>query len=195
MLSQGYYSDTELLTSISTGDSAAIRAIYKLYHPMILKWIVGRGGKEEDAEDAFQDAVIVLFEKAHNPEFCLTCKISTYLFAVCKRIWLKKVGQGTKPIALDQDDEIEGIQLEAEEIDVQQYLLEERRYEQLDKALKDLGEPCAGLIKAFYLDQKSMKDIAEQFHYTNPENAKTQKYKCLNRLKKLFYTKGLAYKD
>lgn len=194
-MSQIYYSDTELLASIATGDSAAISTIYKLYHPMLIKWICSRGGKEEDAEDSFQDAVMVLFEKAQNPEFCLTCKISTYLFAVCKRIWLKKLEQNIPSVALDQDDEEGGgVQLEAEEIDIQKFLAEEQHFKQLDAALKTLGEPCAGLLKAFYVEQKSMKDIASEFNYTNSENAKTQKYKCLNRLRKLFYDKVIELK-
>ena len=33
-----------------------------------------------------------------------------------------------------------------------------------------------------------MTDIAQNFGYTNAENAKTQKYKCLNRIRKLFFT-------
>lgn len=190
-MSQVYYSDTELLSAIAAGDSAAVSVVYKLYHPMLIKWICTRGGKEEDAEDAFQDAILVLYEKAQDSEFCLTCKVSTYLFAVCKRIWLKKIEQNRSSVALDQDDDESGIQLEAEEMDVQKFLEDEVRFAQLDYAFKALGEPCAGLIKAFYIEQKSMKDIAGEFNYTNPENAKTQKYKCLNRLRKLFYDRPM----
>ena len=32
-----------------------------------------------------------------------------------------------------------------------------------------------------------MTDIAAEFGYTNADNAKNQKYKCLMRLKKLFF--------
>ena len=32
-----------------------------------------------------------------------------------------------------------------------------------------------------------MQEIAAEFGYTNADNAKTQKYKCLLRLKKLFF--------
>ena len=32
-----------------------------------------------------------------------------------------------------------------------------------------------------------MGEIAEMFGYTNTDNAKNQKYKCLMRLKKLFF--------
>jgi hypothetical protein len=33
-----------------------------------------------------------------------------------------------------------------------------------------------------------MQEIAADFGYTNPDNAKTQKYKCLMRLKKIFFS-------
>ena len=57
----------------------------------------------------------------------------------------------------------------------------------MEEALSKIGEPCKSLLEAFYLQKKSMPEIAELFAYTNADNAKTQKYKCLVRLKKLFF--------
>ena len=54
-------------------------------------------------------------------------------------------------------------------------------------ALNLLGEPCKTIIEDFYINNRSMKEICENFGYTNADNAKTQKYKCLQRLKKLFF--------
>ena len=50
-----------------------------------------------------------------------------------------------------------------------------------------IGEPCKSLLEAFYINKKQMQEIAHEFKYTNADNAKTQKYKCLVRLKKLFF--------
>jgi hypothetical protein len=58
----------------------------------------------------------------------------------------------------------------------------------MDRALNSLGEPCKSLLKAFYIEKKSMDQIALLFGYTNADNAKNQKYKCLMRLKKLFFS-------
>jgi DNA-directed RNA polymerase specialized sigma24 family protein len=57
----------------------------------------------------------------------------------------------------------------------------------LEDAVEKLGEPCSSLIKAFYLEKQNMQNIADRFGYTNAENAKTQKYKCFMRLKKIFF--------
>ena len=59
----------------------------------------------------------------------------------------------------------------------------------MDKALNNLGEPCKTLLEAYYMQKKSMVEIAGSFGYTNADNAKNQKYKCLMRLKKLFFSK------
>ena len=58
----------------------------------------------------------------------------------------------------------------------------------MDVAISKLGEPCKSLIEAFYLQKKNMQEIADDFGYTNADNAKNQKYKCLMRLKKIFFT-------
>ena len=57
----------------------------------------------------------------------------------------------------------------------------------MNLALDEIGEPCKTLLKDFYIKNLSMKDIQEKFGYTNTDNAKTQKYKCLQRLKKIFF--------
>ena len=57
----------------------------------------------------------------------------------------------------------------------------------MESALGKIGEPCKSLLEAYYLQKKSMPEIADFFGYTNADNAKTQKYKCLVRLKKIFF--------
>ena len=58
----------------------------------------------------------------------------------------------------------------------------------MEKAIDSLGETCKSLLEAYYLQKRNMQEIAFQFGYTNAENAKNQKYKCLVRLKKIFFT-------
>ena len=134
--------------------------------------------------------MVVLFGKAQDKDFRLTCSIGTYLFAVSKHLWYKKLQkQHKEPVyTLDNagpDDEDAGAGYED---DVNVHEEREAHYEQLDSALDQVGEPCRSLLKAYYHHDKSMQEIAADFGYTNPDNAKTQKYKCLARLRKLFYT-------
>ena len=40
-----------------------------------------------------------------------------------------------------------------------------------------------------------MQELAREFGYTNADNAKNQKYKCLVRLKKLFFNQSIDVKS
>lgn len=60
-------------------------------------------------------------------------------------------------------------------------------FEMMNKAISSLGEPCKSLLEAYYLQKQNMQVIAASFGYTNSDNAKNQKYKCLMRLKKIFF--------
>lgn len=64
----------------------------------------------------------------------------------------------------------------------------ELKFQKMGDALGLLGEPCKTLLEDFYLQDLSMQSITEKFGYTNADNTKNQKYKCLMRLKKLFFT-------
>lgn len=179
--------EQELLILLSKGDRQATEQVYKHHGKVITAWIQNHGGSSSDAADILQEAMVVLYEKSQHEDFRLTCKIGTYLFAIGKHLWYKKLQkQQRQPGILPEsagDDDTDW----AYEEDIKTHEERELHYEQLNNALEQIGEPCRSLLKAFYHKDKSMQEIAQEFGYTNPDNAKTQKYKCLNRLRKIFY--------
>lgn len=180
-------SDTEqiLLAQLATGERKATEQVYHQHYSTIIKWIQNNGGSEPDAADIYQEAMVILYEKAQDESFRLSCKIGTYLFAISKHLWYKKVNkQHASPVSLPDEERHEW----AYEDDINAHKEREGYYSQLNAALEQIGEPCKSLLKAFYHDDKSMQEIASGFGYTNTDNAKTQKYKCLARLRKIFYT-------
>lgn len=172
-----------LLQGLAAHDSDAIERIYRENYSVIQAFIVKNNGYPDDARDVFQEAMIVLFEKVKSDSFVLSCQIKTYLYSVCRRLWLKKLQK--------QNKFNPSVELMNETIAVEEEMeVHEKRNENfllMEGALGKLGEPCKSLLEAFYLEKKSMPEIAASFGYTNAENAKTQKYKCLMRLKKLFF--------
>lgn len=185
------HTEQALLAALASGDRAATGQIYRQHSGTVTGWIIKNGGNENDAADIFQEAMVVLYGKSQNEDFRLTCRIGTYLFAVSKHLWYKKLQQqqrqpGTLPANAGVDEGQDWVY----EDDVKAQEEREAHYEQLNVALDQLGEPCSSLLKAFYQQDKSMQEIAAAFGYTNPDNAKTQKYKCLARLRKIFYGTG-----
>jgi RNA polymerase sigma factor (sigma-70 family) len=181
--------EQQLLVALAAGERTATGQIYQQHYHIVNGWLIKNGGTAADAADLFQEAMVVLFGKAQDKDFRLTCSIGTYLFAISKHLWYKKLQkQNREPSFLhenigSEEDDI-GI---AYEDDINVHHEREVHYEQLNSALDQIGEPCRSLLKAYYHNDKSMQEIAADFGYTNPDNAKTQKYKCLARLRKLFY--------
>lgn len=178
-------SDQDIIQGIVDGDNRTISRIYKLYYPAIARMIINNSGSEDEAKDIFQESVMVLYNKVTQKKFELNSKLSTFLYAVSRRLWLKQLTRHGSVASNSDISDYEDI-LHVED-DLERHQENELKFDQMNLALQELGEPCKTLIKDFYIKNLSMKEIQEKFGYTNTDNAKTQKYKCLQRLKKLFF--------
>jgi len=175
--------DSEDILGILNNSPATLKHIYKTHFPMVLQMILKNNGNDADAKDVFQEGIIVLYNKVKTGEFELTSKLKTYIYSVCRRIWLKKLSRaGNITYELKEVEDFLPV-----ENDVELHELRDLQFSKMEESMLMLGEPCQTIIRDFYMQNKSMQEICEKFGYTNPENAKTQKYKCLQRLKKLFF--------
>jgi len=172
-----------LLKGLALNDKESIQAIYSENYGLIQALVVRNSGSEDDARDVFQEALLVLYEKARSGDFELNCQIRTYLFSVARRNWLKKL-QYLKRFESPSVPLEETVPVE-EDLEAHEKL--NAQYGVMKTAMGRLGEPCKSLLEAFYVHRKNMSEISAYFGYTNADNAKTQKYKCLMRLKKLFF--------
>lgn len=150
---------------------------------MVLQLILTNSGDEDDAKDIFQESVIVLYTKVRSGNFELNSKLKTFIYSVSRRLWLKRLHQMSRNSSEVKDLE----ELVPVEQDIEHHKERDKQFKQMEQALLKLGEPCKTIIEDFYIHHRSMQDICEKFGYTNADNAKTQKYKCLQRLKKLFF--------
>ena len=159
-------------------DEVFLTTCYKEVYPMIESFIIKNSGTSIDAQDITQDAFYLALKKVQDPTFELTSKTSTFIVGIARNLWLKQLTK--KGISITQfqaEQEFE----ELPESELQTFT----RIKKLEHAFVKLGEPCTTIIKQFYFFKKSMQEIADMLHYTNAENAKNQKYKCFNRLKKI----------
>ncbi len=177
--------DHDLIQGILLGDNLVIGKLYKLFYPTIARMIINNSGSEDEAKDIFQESVMVLYNRVTENEFELNSKLSTFLYAVSRRLWLKQLTRKGNLASTSDISDFEDI-LQIED-DIENHEEKESKFERMNLALHELGEPCKTLIKDFYIKNMSMKDIQEKFGYTSTDNAKTQKYKCLQRLKKIFF--------
>jgi len=156
----------------------AFRELYKLY-PRIEKLILSKGGTKRDANDVFQESLIILNRNLEKSDFKLTSSFFTYLYSVSRFVWKDMQKKLSRQ---------ESLYLKSEEITILNHVLEERKYQYAELAFNELGERCKQLLQRFYIKKMSFKDIAEMMQFKNEKIAKNQKYKCLQKAKNIFKT-------
>jgi RNA polymerase sigma factor (sigma-70 family) len=176
--------ETLLLQGLAMNDRKAIETIYKDNYNMVQALVLKNNGSADDAKDIFQEAMIVLFEKVRSGSLELNCQIKTYIYSVCRRLWLKKLMHQNRFLIADEAE----VNVVSVDEDMEEHERQNTDFIMMERAIGHLGEPCKSLLEAFYMQKRSMQEIASSFGYTNADNAKNQKYKCLIRLKKLFFT-------
>jgi RNA polymerase sigma factor (sigma-70 family) len=140
-------------------------------------------GTEENARDIFQEAMIIFYEKVLRTDFELTASVQTYLYAVSRNLWLKFLRDNRREIPVDlQDQKSENLMRD------ENPFFKNDRVNTLTKSvhqyLDKLGNPCRKILIYYYYFKLSMDDIAERLGYSNSNSVKSQKYKCIERLKK-----------
>lgn len=149
---------------------------------MVLNLVLTNSGTEQEAKDIYQEAIIHFYGRLQQTEFVLTCKIKTYLYAVSRKLWLKRLVARKKELRIEEEERFAGIDEAIEDFESK-----EKEFTAMEESLNQLGEPCKSILEDFYLRSNTMEEITNKFGYTNTDNAKNQKYKCLQRLKRIFF--------
>jgi DNA-directed RNA polymerase specialized sigma24 family protein len=118
-------------------------------------------------------------------EFTLTCSVKTYIYSVCRNKWLYKLKGRKMIVDIEEYDEISTD--ETEEIPA---LPEDK---EIAEAISSMGDPCHTLLIGFYYQQLSLDILAEKLKYASASVAKQQKFRCVERLKKVFLQKEYRY--
>lgn len=179
--------EQKLLAGLAGNNTKAIEAIYASNFSLIQALVLNNNGSYDDARDIFQEAMVILYEKSKQPDFRLTCQIKTFLYAISKRLWLKKLQH--HGLFMNNTDLSLIEQVIPVEEDLEAARQKDLDFSIMDEAFQKIGEPCKSLLEAFYIKKKTMAELVDIFGYTNADNAKNQKYKCLMRLKKLFFAR------
>ncbi len=139
--------DQKIIELIRSGKSdRALTVLYK-HFPMMRNLVTSRGGTAQDAEDVFQEALIILCRKAAQPGFTLTAQLSTYLFSVCRFLWNDELKKRKHAPAGDFETGLK----QAEEEALPGARWRKRTGQSWRKRCwEELGERCAGTACCFF---------------------------------------------
>ena len=170
--------EPELFEALRTETPAAFEHLYRQYYRMAAAYVTQNGGSSDDAQDVFQETLVALVKNLRKPDFALQAKLSTYLYAVARKIWLyRRRGQTA-------DTPIENQTLAQQVPDLTDELLSEKTtHEQkhliMARIFAQIGADCRELLRRYYYEDTPLKDIARIMGFTEAF-VRVKKNRCMN---------------
>ncbi|OGX81116.1 RNA polymerase sigma factor [Hymenobacter coccineus] len=152
--------------------------LYRRTFPAVRRHVLRRGGTDQDAQDVFQDALVVFYEKAAAGALALTAAPGTYLVAVSRNLWLRELDRRARHprtgLAAVEEGPTEAAEPAAEEPTEPFSVL---------AYVEQLNEKCRSILLAYYYFRQPLAQIAAAHGYGSVRSATVQKFKCLERLR------------
>lgn len=175
-------SEKEILDDIRGGNSKVMEKIYLQHRKEFVSWSVGKFNiTENDALDHYQDTITIFYEKVMNGSIDeVGSTLKTYLFGI-----------GKNRIRQQFDAESREGRHEGSLAEHYRFLAKDERlseaYEeargQTKMMFESLGEVCRAILKLFYFEKKSMREIADILGHKNEGVSRTTKKRCLEKLR------------
>ncbi|TXD83834.1 sigma-70 family RNA polymerase sigma factor [Subsaximicrobium wynnwilliamsii] len=174
----------QLINAIKDNDSLALKEFYMANYPKIEQLILKNSGSKAHAKDIYQEAFIAVWNNLRTGRFAPEndSALQGYLYQISKNKWLdvlrSKRFKSTQSLTeerslfLSQDEETHEDPEETKRLNLAM------------EAFKNLGEPCKSLLKTFYFEQKSLRDIASEMAIEE-SSVRNKKYRCMEKLRSI----------
>lgn len=179
--------DQEYIEAFRQNDQKIIAAYYEQHRDQFCAWL---GNKFHTLDidllsDVYIESVTRLWRFIRVGKIAeqhLQKPLMDYLCGIGKKTMLeewRKYHKGTS----DQQRKYK--------IEVEENLHIDTAYEEMLKRIKaavnQMGNPCEPLLRKVHWDKLSMETVAYELRYASADSAKTQKYKCMQKLKRLLH--------
>lgn len=179
--------EQELINSLKTGNKTTLKNLYLLHKDTFSSFAKKFSGSKNEILDIYQDAIIILFEKAIDGKLDnLKCSLKTYLFSIGKNMIYNKLKENNKMVLMHSkpfnDVCEEDISFDVAPLNTYQ--------KQLQTAFRLLGNQCKEILTLFYYQGYNLDEITITLGYEKKDVVKSQKSRCLKQLKSLIKKNG-----
>lgn len=180
-----HIAEQEIKDLFRNNNQAVAEQLYRTYYYYCTSFILRSGGKEVDAQDVFQEALIVLYVKTQEKEFKLTASVKSLLYSICWRIWGNKLRKkGANQESLDHPKYshiVDKLVIEADFLD--NFLDRDKATytQQISlKILRRMKEQCRKILFWRFVKRKSLDEIAEELGISRGQ-LKDRKSRCFKK--------------
>jgi RNA polymerase sigma factor (sigma-70 family) len=170
------FTNEDLVKGIVEHDKDVLQYLYKEVFSQIRWLVIHNHGSEQDAKDIFQESMIVLYRKIRTGTFCLNCTLSTYIYSICRLLWLKELQRKGRYQSAETEEA-----LCLSEGEDSSHGLEESKKELFLKHFNELSKDCKKILN-LYLSGVSVSEITKSMGFTSDQYTMERKYRCKQRL-------------
>ena len=175
------WTDETLLAAVQGGGQereAALRHLYLLpgLREAVFRFVLENGGNRSDAQDVFQEALVLFDRNLREGRFEGKSTLKTYFVAIAKWHWVglrRQQGRYVEWEPTQYDGAAESPEAET---------LRAEHRELLAEAMGHIGERCRELLRLYQLDY-AMEEIARKMGYSGADSAKKEAYRCRTKLR------------
>lgn len=149
---------------------------------------------DDDCEDLVQDAFVAMFSNIKSGRLTeLTCDMTTYVISILKNRAYNEYGKRGKFVSGEffqgEDEYSSPIEQAMIEEAIKEWIQENGGItEEMESAVREIvtnmKEPCKTILWSFYWDEMTLAAIAKNLtDYKSSDSVKTQKSRCLTKVK------------
>ena len=175
------YTDKEIVAAIKAGRAdRELQFLYDTTQRKIRSYILGNSGSEAEAQDVFQDAVVAFFQHVLAGKFDESKSVDGFIYAIGRNLWINRAKRNSKFVK--PTEAMQHSNAYSETDDFLSRTIDAERAENVQRLLGKLGARCKELLTYSIFYKLRMDEIAEKMGLANANAAKTQNYKCKQKL-------------
>ncbi len=171
-----------MVRAIKENDTNALKQFYLANYPKVEALVLKNSGTKDYAKDLYQEAFILVWTNVKNGKFTPQNEtaLQGYLYQIAKNKWTDVLRSKT----FKNSKSLDGVVLRAVDNEEADNTAKNSKMEMAMQAFKNLGQPCKQLLKTFYFEKKSLRDIAFELNIEE-STARNKKYRCMEKLRTL----------
>ncbi len=179
------YTDEQIVAQIKAGGVVREEMLRYLFADSgwriaALRLIRSLGGTQHEAEDAIQEAFIVLDNHIRTDRYQQIGGLKSYFLGICRGRWysnrrsVRRLVYSDEPVSKQRPDYDEP----------EKWTIEKEQREHLRAVIDQMDERCRELLHLYKLNY-SMEEIAQALKLRNENNARQRVFQCRQKLAKL----------
>lgn len=183
--------DMELLertvdNRVAESSSGFLEELYEKAFPSFARFAARKGGSFEDARDIFHDALVIYYEKSIEKTLNIRISPEAYVVGIAKHLWIRKFHSDRLSTSINGMES---------DISIPSDYYPSVNESRLLRFLERSGKRCLDLLRKFYYEKSSLREIAGALGYRDEHSAAVQKFKCIGKMRDSIRSKAMDYED